>query len=525
MRTTATPQFIWILVVSILAGFAPPSRAQEPAKVRSAPCGFHVTFAEGTQTTPFTGRVYVVVADLRHREPRRRVNNWLEPHYLYAVDVKDHDPNQPIVFDDKATCFPRPISALAAQQYQFQAIARRNPDAPTPGRGPGDLYSIAVNRKFDPGAGGYLQLELSQVVKTPKFEETDRVKSAEVDSPLLTEFLGRPRKLHAGVVLPKGWTAEGTTRYPVLYIIPMHGIDHRIAGLWAQQLAQDSAGQQIMIVVIDATCHRGHSMLVDSANNGPWATAIMTELIPAVEAKYRGDGSGAHRYLLGMSTGGYSALWLQTQYPDSFNGCWAHAPETVDFRALYQTDIYADSANLYTDEQGERRPIYRTGGGVMFFEDAAQYEVALGPGGRIHTLEAAFSPKGPDGAPLPLFERLTGRVFPDVAKAWRAFDLRLILERRWAKLGPKLSGKLHIYAGSLDNFYLNIPTEKLRAALEGVHADAEVRIVEGMGHDIAYDTLEPMYETIAKNYGLTLLPKAKPSENVQTPPAQPKPAP
>jgi len=37
----------------------------------------------------------------------------------------------------------------------------------------------------------------------------------------------------------------------------------------------------------------------------------------------------------------------------------------------------------------------------------------------------------------------------------REYDLRYILQRDWATLGPKLKGKIHIYCGDMDNLYLN----------------------------------------------------------------------
>jgi hypothetical protein len=61
-----------------------------------------------------------------------------------------------------------------------------------------------------------------------------------------------------------------------------------------------------------------------------------------------------------------------------------------------------------------------------------------------------------DGYPKPIWDKLTGEIDPEVAAYWREnYDLRHILERDWAELGPKLRGKLHIYCGDMDNYYLN----------------------------------------------------------------------
>jgi hypothetical protein len=51
---------------------------------------------------------------------------------------------------------------------------------------------------------------------------------------------------------------------------------------------------------------------------------------------------------------------------------------------------------------------------------------------------------------------LTGEIDHEVAEYWREnYDLSYILKRDWDILGPKLLGKIHIYCGDMDNYYLN----------------------------------------------------------------------
>eukprot|EP01052_Picozoa_sp_SAG31_P053320 SAG31_NODE_13611_length_857_cov_1.360158_1_plen_126_part_10 len=70
--------------------------------------------------------------------------------------------------------------------------------------------------------------------------------------------------------------------------------------------------------------------------------------------------------------------------------------------------------------------------------------------------QAVYSPMGSDGYPTPIWNKLTGDIDPDVAMHWKEhYDLRHILERDWATLWPKVKGKLHVYCGTMDNFYLN----------------------------------------------------------------------
>ena len=111
----------------------------------------------------------------------------------------------------------------------------------------------------------------------------------------------------------------------------------------------------------------------------------------------------------------------------------------------------------------------------------------IGWGGQLGSFEAVFSPLDQDGRPRKLWNRTTGAIDPDVAKAWEAYDIRLILERNWPVLGPKLKGKLHVIMGDLDTFYL----EGARQAAEGVAArlesDAVVEIVPDRDHGTLLD--------------------------------------
>jgi hypothetical protein len=67
----------------------------------------------------------------------------------------------------------------------------------------------------------------------------------------------------------------------------------------------------------------------------------------------------------------------------------------------------------------------------------------------------------------PLFDKRTGEIDPTVAEYWREnYDLRHILKRDWATLGPKLKGKLHIYVGDMDTFYLDSAVRLLERFLE-----------------------------------------------------------
>jgi S-formylglutathione hydrolase FrmB len=465
------------------------------------PLQFEVTFDTGLQSAPYTGRVYVVMSQSPRREPRQALTNWFNPPQTVAVDLKNWKPTEPIRLGEQAMSHPVTLRDIASGEYAVQAIARRSLDHPRPGEGPGDLFSVPQSLALDPLKTGIVRLHLDHVVQKQPFSETERIKLVEVESALLSKFHGRRMNMRAAVILPKDWRSDSDHRYPVLYWIGGFGSDHRFAARLSSFMAAMGAADladQVLQVVPDPQCYRGHSVFADSANNGPWGRALVEELIPEAERKFHGAQSGAHRYATGISSGGWSCLWLQITYPDAFNGCWAHVPDPVDFRDFQRIDLYESGTSMYVDQSGARRPIARGRGGEvsLWYDDFVKLEQILGPGGQIHAFEAVFSPRGPDGAPVPLFDRATGMVDLKVAKAWEQYDIRLVLERNWSALSSKLRGKLHVYAGEKDNFYLDGAAKLLKESLAKLGSDAEVEIVPGMSHTFHRPKVRSMYEHI-----------------------------
>jgi S-formylglutathione hydrolase FrmB len=218
-----------------------------------------------------------------------------------------------------------------------------------------------------------------------------------------------------------------------------------------------------------------------------------------LEKKFRGGGA-ARRYVTGISSGGWSSLWLQLEYPEDFNGCWSHCPDPVDFHDFQMIDLYKPGTNMYTDDQGGKRPIARMGGAPsLFYKEFVAMETVMGPGGQIGSFEAVFSPKGSDGKPVQIFDRVTGEVFTDRVKAWEKYDIRRKLEAEWSSKGSKLKGKIRVYAGEMDTFYLEGAARRLKDSLAKLGSDAEVTIVPQMAHTVYRAGLKNMFETIAAN--------------------------
>jgi hypothetical protein len=139
---------------------------------------------------------------------------------------------------------------------------------------------------------------------------------------------------------------------------------------------------------------------------------------------------------------------------------------------------------LYHREDGSSYPLVRNDGKVVAtFEDFARLEAVLGPyGGQLASFEWVFSPRGPDGRPLPMFDRVTGSVNPAVVRAWEKYDIARILEANWPALAPTLNGKIHVIVGTADTFYLDGAAHKLKAGLDHLGAKAQVTFLEGRTH-------------------------------------------
>jgi pimeloyl-ACP methyl ester carboxylesterase len=244
-------------------------------------------------------------------------------------------------------------------------------------------------------------------------------------------------------------------------------------------------------VTLDPSCPLGHHAFADSANNGPVGQALIAEFIPELDRQFRTVAAPTARFVTGHSSGGWSSLWLQVTYPDEFGGTWSTSPDPVDFRDFQQINLYRPGENMYRDRVGNRRPLAREEGLVrVWYDDFDHMEEVIGPGGQLHSFEAVFSPKGADGRPVRVWDRKTGRIDTDAARTWEKYDIRLILERHWAELGPKLAGKLHVIQGELDTFYLDGATRLLKQSLAALKSDAVIEIVPGRDHsDLATQEL------------------------------------
>lgn len=466
---------VLFLSIFIVACSAAPLLGAESA-------AFHIKFDPSVSKQPFIGRVYVMLSK-KNSKQLPSGPNWFHPEPFFAVDVAGWKPGEVLRMSNGALGCPYAMEKLPKGTYWARAVMDFERGARSFARGPGNGYSKAVKVNLTSKSARQVHLTIDQVYQPSPFKETERVKLVEIESKLLSDFHKKPVHMRAGVVLPKSFVKEPKRRYPVIYAIPGFSGTHHGAHGALRRKPNDVAGVEMMYVVLDPSCHWGHHVFADSDNNGPWGRALIEELIPAIEKSYRAIGQPTARFLTGHSSGGWSSLWLQVTYPDFFGGVWSTAPDPVDFRDFQRVNVYAPGTNLFFDAKGKERPLARKGKKVLLhYKEFSDMEAVMGHGGQLGSFEAVFSPKGRDGKPMQLWDRQTGAIHADVARSWQRYDIRLILERNWEQLGPKLSGKIHVYMGTKDTFYLDGATVLLKESLARLKSDAVVELFAGKDH-------------------------------------------
>jgi S-formylglutathione hydrolase FrmB len=312
-----------------------------------------------------------------------------------------------------------------------------------------------------------------------------------MQSAALSEFWHKPIYMHAEVLMPDSYATSPEKKYPTIYAVHGFGGSYRLSAnaLRTWREAQAKAGAEFIIVSLDASFPTGHHEFADSANNGPWGRALTTELIPQLEANYRMIATPQDRFLTGHSSGGWSTLWLQINYPDLFGGTWSTSPDSPDFHDFTGPDLYrVPQQTMYKDPSGnEYGFVRRNGADTMTLRRYIEREDERGPGGQFDSFDAVFGPRGADGKPLRLFDLKTGVIDPTVAQYWEAhYDIVRLLHDRWPQLAPKLKGKLHVVMGSADTFHLEGGTYRLRDELKALGSDAQVTIVPGADHGTVF---------------------------------------
>ena len=493
---------------------------------------------------PLNGHLVLVFAKNDKDEPRMQLSEDYLSAQGFGADVEDLAAGQPIVLDTKTFGYPRrSLTVLDAGDYFVQAVFNVYEQfhlasgktvwlPPDKGEGqhwnlkPGNLYNKPVKIHFDPKSQQTIKLTLDQVI--PPIEGTDKdpvvmaakdpgakwLKYMRFRSEKLSQFWGRDVWLGAWILLPDGFDDHPDAKYPLVVYQ-----DHYHAGLgpvpfmttppdpkspaarrlgngyrFFQDWIAGRLPRVILIYVQNANPYNDDSYDVDSANVGPYGSAINEELIPAIEQKYRGIGQGWARATFGGSTGGWEALATQVFYPDFYNGTWAACPDPVDFHAYQNIDLYNDTNAFVRKGDFAEIPIASDrkpdGSVIALTGDEYAFEFVLGTHGRSteqwNIWQAVFSPPGVDGYPAQIIDPVTGDIDKKVLAYWHDhYDLTAILKHDWPTLGPKLEGKLHLAVGDGDTYFLNNAVHLLQKELDATrnpHSDATFQYGPGMPH-------------------------------------------
>jgi enterochelin esterase-like enzyme len=409
---------------------------------------------------------------------------------IAAMEIEGLKPGQTITFDPDVKAYPGPFSKANPGTYQFMALLDTDHQYTYGGPDGNSYYSTVIRvENVNPASAAPVELTIDKRFKaSPQPADTPSVKLERFQSPVLTRFWGRPIFVEAGVVLPPSYSKENRRRYPTVYSIHGFGGSHRGAWFQASQLEKQMTEGKIpefIWVFLNGHLPTGHHEFADSVNNGPWGEALTREFIPHLERKYRMVPHPYARFVTGHSSGGWSSLWLQVTYPDFFGGTWSTSPDPVDLRSFTGIDVTPGSTdNAYVDKDGKARNLVRDQGKELAsIEQFGRQEDVLGEyGGQFASFEWVWSPKGPDGRPMKLFNRETGELNQEVTKAWEKYDIRKILSEHWVTLGRKLKGKLHLFCGTADTFHLNESFVYLCDFLKEKHSDATCELVPDRTH-------------------------------------------
>ena len=236
----------------------------------------------------------------------------------------------------QTACRPRPGLGISVQ-----AVARFNPLVRKWEMAPGNAHrtavspveSVTASRRLQRPAGDRSTGSASGICR----DTWCRLLS--LRSELLSEFHGRDTWQQAAVLLPASYYDQPDRRYPVIFTVQGFGGKHRRSRKEPIK-EQNAEGVEFIRVMLDPSCPLGHHVFADSANNGPVGTALVTEFIPELDRQYRTVAAPTARFLTGHSSGGWSTLWLQVAYPETFGGSWSTAPDPVDFRDFQRIDLY-----------------------------------------------------------------------------------------------------------------------------------------------------------------------------------------
>tara|TARA_Y100000590_G_scaffold468797_1_gene653175 strand:- start:9802 stop:11604 length:1803 start_codon:yes stop_codon:yes gene_type:complete len=495
---------------------------------------FEIDYSNKFQENGFDGRILLMISNNNNAEPRFQINDNHNTQMIFGIDVDSWNANEKIIIDAEAFGYPiKSINDIEEGEYYVQALLHKYetfnlstgytvklPKDQGEGQkwniSPKNLYSTPKKIKIKKSQTINITLD-NEIPPIEPAKDTEYIKHIKIKSEMLSKFWGRDMYLQANVLVPHGFDKKSKTRYPLMIF---HGhfpytfrgfrttpptapeedtIYNSRFGITGYKYIQQKEAYDLYntwtsndfprflaIEIQHQNPYYDDSYAVNSANIGPYGDAITYELIPHVEKLFNGVGEAWGRFLYGGSTGGWESLAAQVLYPKEYNGCFAACPDPIDFRAFTVVNLYEDD-NAYYHEGSNRKTLragMRDGKGIIknHLIQINQRESALGSKGRSgdqwDIWQAVYSPSGEDGYPKPIWDRETGKIDKEVAEYWKEnYDLSYIMKRDWDKIGKDLEGKINIYCGDMDNYYLNnavVLTEEFLESTTNPYYNGEV---------------------------------------------------
>ena len=503
--------FVLYVILSLTINYN--LNAQTDIHQRNAKLRFVISFEESENSDTLDGRMLLMISADSTNEPRFQINDNENTQLIYGINVEKIKPGEKVFIDASVFGYPlKSIAEIPAGYYWMQGLLNKYETfnlsdgrvlnlPPDKGEGqhwnkkPGNLYSAPKKVYIDPSADQIINVLLDkEIPPINKPVDTKYLKYVKIKSKMLSEWWGRPMYIGAKVLLPWGFEDHLEAKYPIVifhghfsakffgwretppnlklnpeyserFDLPAYNKTiEEYSYKFYQDWISDDFPRMIIIEIQHANPYYDDSYAVNSANLGPYGDAINYELIPYIEEKFRGIGEGWARFLYGGSTGGWEAIATQIFYPDMYNGCYASCPDPIDFRAYTSVNIYENENAYYINSKWKKTPVPGTrnylGKVKTTMEEINHLELVLGTNGRSgqqwDIWEAVYSPVGDDGYPARIWNKMTGEIDISIAEYWKEnYDLRYILERDWKTLGPKLIGKINLFVGEMDNYYLN----------------------------------------------------------------------
>ena len=430
---------------------------------------FRVAFSDSLSNRPFTGRV-ILYLSRENKHPKNGLPG-AETFPCFSVRVNGIKPIETVIIDDKATAYPARLSEIERGTYNVQVVWDRNLGGRPIAESPGNSYNTTQQITIGPDIKQVYTLSAKETTREKLFSETTYTKEIRVPSALLGGFYHRETTINAAVLLPPDYFSSPDKKFPLLfYLLDFGGDYHVFSGRKDPGKPIDSSA--CITVILDGNCPQGNSEYANSDNNGPWGDALTKEFIPALEHQFRGNGA---RLITGNGSGGWSALWLQINYPALFSGCWASSPDAVDFHSFRKLNLYAND-NFFYGKDGSLNAAAIIGGHYPWYamKTIIQMENVIYRGQQMRSYNAVFSGKGKDGEPEPVCDDATGETDPAVVAHWKNYDISYLLQNHWSQLKGDLDGKIRVTASRQDNFMTNLPVVLLDSAMKKINAKIEI---------------------------------------------------